>query len=108
MSAHAQNASNPNWIEYYSTGGGQPIVWDAHELDTSSLKRVGEFIQYRVRLRFADGKVTEPDQMQVNCRLRTRGQLPDPRMRDTYNGTLGREEAKAACLFAARIGLLSD
>ena len=84
------------------------MEWDLNELDIASLTRVGEFIRYQVRVRYADGRFSEPLRMQVDCVNRTRGQLPDPYMRDTYNGTLGREEVKAACLSAARLGLLNQ
>jgi hypothetical protein len=52
----------------------------------------------------ADGTSSKPLQMQVDCVHRTRGQFPDPVMRDTFNGTLGREEVKAVCLAAAKEG----
>lgn len=94
----------PDWIEYYRTG----IEPELNELDLTSLTRVGEFIQYKVRIRYANDKTSEPLMMQADCVRRTRGQLPDPHMGVTYNGTLGREEVKAACLVAAQIGLHSQ
>jgi hypothetical protein len=59
-------------------------------------------LRYRVRIKYADGQVGGQLEMQVDCAKRTRGQLPDPRMRETYNGTLAREEVKIVCLVAAQ------
>ena len=103
--AGSTTAATPDrWVEYYRTGGGEPVRWDLNEINLDSIKRVGDYLQFEVRIRYADGKTSEPLQMQVDCVKRTRGQLPDPFMRDTYNGTLGREEVKAACLAAAMEG----
>ncbi len=104
LSAQAQPSSTERWVEYYRTGGGQPVEWDLNEVDLDSLTRVGEYLQYSVRIKYADGKTSKPLTMQTDCIKRTRGQFPDPVMRDTFNGTLGREEVKAVCLAAAKEG----
>jgi hypothetical protein len=100
----AQPALADRWIEYYRTGGGEPVEWELNEVDLDSIKRVETFLRYSVRVRYPDGNTSSPLEMQVDCVSRTRGQLPDPFMRDTYNGTLGREEVKAVCLAGAREG----
>ena len=104
FSVHAQPTGAGRWVEYYRTGGGQPVEWDLNEVDLDSLARAGEYLQYSVRIRYADGNASGPFHMQVDCIKRTRGQFPEPVMRDTYNGTLGREEVKAVCLAAAKEG----
>lgn len=104
VSASAPHAEAARWVEYYRTGGGQPVEWDLNEIDLDSITRVGEHLQYQVRIKYADGKTSKPLLMQVDCIKRTRGQFPDPVMRDTFNGTLGREEVKAVCLSAAKEG----
>lgn len=88
------------WVEYYRTGGGTPIEWDLNEIDLDSITRVEAFFQYKVRRRYSSGEFGEFLEMQANCVERMRGQLPEPRMRSTYNGTLGGEEVKLVCLTA--------
>ena len=104
FSAYVQAAVTGRWVEYYRTGGGEPVEWDLNEIDLDSITRVGEYLNYSVRIRYADGKTSTPLQMQTDCIKRTRGQFPGPVMRDTFNGTLGREEVKSACLAAAKEG----
>jgi len=104
LAAQTLLAGAGRWVEYYRTGSGEPVEWDLNEFDLESLTRVGGYLQYSVRIKYADGKTSTPLQMQVDCIKRTRGQFPEPVMRDTYNGTLGREEVKAVCLAAAKGG----
>lgn len=102
--AWAQEAVAERWVEYYRTGKGHSVEWDLNEVDRDSIERIDQQLQYWVRVRYADGKTSAPPRMQVDCVKRTRGQFPNPVMRDTYNGTLGREEVKAVCLTAAKEG----
>jgi hypothetical protein len=104
LSSFSQAAQTERWVEYYRTGSGQPIEWDLHEMDLNSIRKVNEFVQYNVRVRYSEGKTSTSLHMQVDCLKRTRGQFPSPAMRDTFSGTLGRIEVDAACLASTKIG----
>jgi hypothetical protein len=96
-----------NWVEYYRTGTPRShevgkmdmsdVVWDLNEVDLDSVKRDKTLVRYRVRTRYAEGGPGGVDEMQADCSDGRRGQLPDPRMRSTYKGTLGGEEVRAVC-----------
>ena len=94
------------WVEYHRSGGGTApnIEWELNEVDLDSITRDGNLLRYRVRVRWLNGRLGETFGMQADCVERTRGQLPEPRMSATYNGTLGREEVKMVCLVAAKEG----
>jgi hypothetical protein len=103
--AHAQTPPVQNWIEYYRSGtieASGKVIWDYNEIDVDSVRREGKHIRYLVRIRYGDGSIGKPEQMQVDCGEKTRGQLPDPRMSRTYKGTLGGDEVLAACAVAER------
>lgn len=90
------------WVQYYLISGNEPNDWDAHEIDIESLKITGELLQYSTRIKYADGSVGPPLEMQVNCAKGTRGQLPNPSMSATFQGTIGGQELRIACLAGVR------
>ena len=105
---YVQPSVAQTWVEYYRSGtieASGKVAWDYNDIDVASVRREGKEIRYQVRIRYADGSVSKPEQMQANCSDRTRGQLPEPRMRSTYKGTLGGDEVLAACLVAERSAL---
>jgi hypothetical protein len=112
-SAHAED-----WIRYYETGscsetctqtesiwdrrctctpGGQ-TTWDTgYYIDADSIRPEGDLIRYQTKIFYAQTGKSEIFEMIANCAAKMRGQLPSHDLYDTFDGTIGGEEVKAAC-----------
>ena len=93
-------------VPYYRISGDKNewVRWDTYVIDASSLRMEGALLKYRT-MRIAVAGSEANQEMQADCKARTRGQPPDAVMRSTYDGTLGGEEVKVACSLAQKAGL---